>query len=135
MPLNPTYIALDADIQENKVVMILNQSNFNSDNMVFTTLFFYFLGIKWDAFLLWFKTLAAVQMYLSADTQALNSKCIFQCNNIWHLFLTIYTDEHLSWETFFMEISFSLCFLKVFSFTNLLGLDTSNSKVVFSHFS
>lgn len=76
----------------------------------------------WDTFILQFKTLAAVQMQLSSDTQALNTDFLLESNNVWHLFLTIYRAEMNIYPE--KNLSFSgkhLNLSKVLSFSDLLS--------------
>lgn len=51
---------------------------------------------------------------------------VLESNHVWQLFLIIYTDEHLSWETskFSRETYFVLYFLKIFIFTDLPSQDS-----------
>lgn len=66
---------------------------------------------------------------LNADTQALSGDFVLESNNVWHLFLTIYRDEHRSRKTsqFFRETSFFLYFLKVSVSQSYLAGDLTSS--------
>lgn len=140
MPINPAYICtpVDVGIKENQMMISLNQKNFNNAMMVCKTVkifikcgtscclmlewmggrYIKFLRLGYISFVI--QTLKVVWIHLSVDIHALIGDFLLENNGVWHLFLTIYSDEHLSKSiSVFQGSTFYSLFLEGFQFLRL----------------